>query len=172
MRGRHNHGKRQALFNKRRLRYMRRRFRFDRSGRKSVARHGFVPFPGQRKPKWVMSNYPRKQRRLRYYLNTTMPWPMLPTTFPVVVYHPSKGRKHPPRWFTIPPLGHHSPGHGTNDRRVYIGKQRRVVMALGHKVGRLRGHAWFSAAARRYWYSNGGLGWPSWDPDHRMPIWP
>lgn len=172
MKGRHNHGVRQRLFDLQRQRFIRRRFRQNRSGRKQVARHGFVPLPGGHKPKWLMVHYPGRQSPLRQRLKKPAPWPIAGVGFPYILVATGGGRANPPHWHSFPPLRINPPINQANDRRALWTKERRVVLAEGHKVTRLKGDRRLAAWARMFYFKNGQAGYPIWDPDHRTPVFP
>jgi len=172
MRGRHNHGKRQAAYFQRQLRYGKRRYRANQSGRKQHSRHGFVPPVGGHRPKWDMVHWPGKQHPLRFYVKRAAAWAAFAHTGYLVIMFGGKGRRVPPRWKAFPSLRSAAGPHSANQRNKITGKVRRRSLALGHKTPRLNGVRRQAAWARMYYFAHGMLGYPSWDPDHRQPVFP
>jgi hypothetical protein len=172
MRGRKNHGVRQSLWLKRRQRYRRRAKRSWFSGRKWTNPHPFYPPLHGRRPKRYCVGHLFKQPKLRRFVKRSTPWHGPPPPPGVVFVKSGGGRKHPPHWAALPTFRHSGASGYVHRRDAGILKVRRKTFYRGHQIGRLRGHAFFAAAARRYWYANGRAGYPSWDPDHRLPVYP
>lgn len=172
MRGRHDTGKRRTHWAAMRIRYQRRMKRYLASGKKHNPRPGQIPHVPTHPPKWAMVNYPTKQHPVRAYVRHGPPWPGFPLHPGQTVTRTGGGPKKPPHWHALPPLRKNPAPIAANPKRAVIGKQRRVVMALGHKLGRLSGSRFFAAAAKRYFFASGRIGYPTWDPDHRLPVWP
>jgi hypothetical protein len=171
MRGRKNHGVRQALYAKRHRRYVRRTHRFNKSGGKRYSRPG--PYPRySRKTHWIMPPWPVKSKPLRMYVKRATPWPLLPGHPSPVFRRGATGRAHPPRWYVIPSLRHVGLHGRQNLQFALVGKVRRKVYVHKHKVPRLNGERRQAAWARMFYWKNGQAGYPSWDPLHRTPVFP
>jgi hypothetical protein len=172
VRGRHNHHQRQNHWAAMRARYLRRQHRYYRSGKKRRRRRFTDPPPVGRTPHWIMAGWPHVTPRLRVYSHVMRAWSQFVHFPPLVVHHGGGGHRTPPWWRAIPSLRQPAPHSGGNLRFGLIGKQRRRVLVRGRKLGRLHGDAWKSAAAFRYWQAMHQAGWPAWDPDHRLPVFP
>jgi hypothetical protein len=172
MRGRRNLGVTQARWAATRKRFLRRAHRYYISGRKRQQPGHTVPAPPGRKPHWVMIGGGHSQHHLRTLIRKQAAWARYPYHGTNVITHGGGGGRVPPWWRAVPPLRDSGPGRTKPPNAGVIGKQRRLVKVRGHKEGRLRGEPWKAAAAFRYWCAVHQAGWPAWDPEHRMPVFP
>lgn len=172
MRGRHNHGVRQALFLQRRKRYLRRRHRSYRIHKNSLRHQRHATSKYVRYPKWVWKAYGVKQTPRRQLLRRPVSLGHGVVPIGWVLSETGGGGRSPPHWHILPTIRPYNLPHRSNLRMGFAKAIYRVVNCRGHKDNRLRGIAWKSAAAFRYFMAVHQAGWPGWDPDHRLPVFP
>lgn len=172
MRGRPNGFKRVLLWKKTRERYARRRHRYYRSGKNALKHQRNALAKSPRTPKWVLLGAGFVQPHLRE-ISKKQPAGVVGPTIPFHTWNvtPAK-RRVPKRVWSTPSLRMINGNPHTHARQPFIGFAVRRMLFRGKKVGRLKGDRWKAAAAWRYWLAVGKQGFPAWDPDGRLPVFP